>query len=134
MMFGKLFAQTFTGSMYGAGSDVIAVWAYVIANTRFNHSVELNPKMVAAMIGMTVEEAREAIAYLCAPDSASRTPDHGGARLLHDGGCLYTVVNAGKYRGIRNEEERREYMRIKKQESRSRQAEGGIRREPGEDG
>lgn len=137
-MYGKLFAQTFTGSLYGAGAHVFAVWAYVIANTRFNNSVELNPDVLAGMIGMTGADAEKAIAYLCAPDPRSRTPDYDGVRLLHDGGFLYTVVNAGKYRGIRNEDERREYMRVKKRESRARRAsERGVEqcaRDPGQEG
>jgi len=127
LMFGKFFAQTFTGSMRGAGSDVFAVWSYVIANMRYDNSIEMNHADVAARIGMTTAEVDAAVAFLCAPDQKSRTPDHDGRRLLHDGAFLYTVVNGAHYRAIRNEDERREYFKLKKRESRARL------REPGED-
>jgi hypothetical protein len=131
-MFGKLFAQTFTGSMYGAGSHVFAVWAFVIANVRHNNTVELNPDMLAHQIGMAVEDVEKALAYLCAPDPRSRNQEHGGARLVLEGGFLYTVVSAAHYRGIRNEDERREYNRVKQRECRDRKRQQ-LERQPGED-
>jgi hypothetical protein len=129
-LFGKLFAQTFTGSLYGAGAHVFAVWAYVIANVRHNNTVELNSRALADVIGMTEAEAEAAIAYLCAPDPRSRSQTAAGARLVLEGGFLYTVVNAAHYRGIRNEDERREYNRVKQRECRERKR---RQREPGDD-
>jgi hypothetical protein len=41
-MYGKIFEQTFTGSMFGKSPLTFAVWAYVIANTKPDHRVELN--------------------------------------------------------------------------------------------
>ena len=51
-MYGKFFSCTFTGSMYGAGSDVFAVWGHMIANT-VESVVEL--KMLAPMLGTSLE-------------------------------------------------------------------------------
>ena len=51
-MYGKIFASTFTGSMFGAGSDVFAVWGYVIANAQ-DSRIELNPRMLASTLGST---------------------------------------------------------------------------------
>lgn len=121
-MFGKFFAQTFTGSMRGAGPTVFAVWGYIISNQLFNGSIELNPQDVADRIGCTVEDVEGAIAFLMAPDPKSRTKTSQGRRLLHDGGFLYTLVNGAVYRNIKDERERREYFRVKKQESRERKA------------
>lgn len=118
-MFGKFFASTFTGSMIGAGPEVFAVWAYVIANTHHS-TVELNPVLLAHMIGAEPKAIEDAIAYLCAPDPSSRSKVAEGRRLIREGEFAYHVPNHEHYRSIRNEDERREYNRIKQAESRER--------------
>ena len=119
-MYGKFFASAFTGSMYGAGPDVFAVWAYVIANTR-DSQVELNPVLLASTLGTTQERVQAAIDFLCAPDSRSRSKDAEGRRLLREGEYAYSVPTFAAYRAIRNEDDRREYNRIKKAEQRERE-------------
>ncbi len=118
-MYGKLFASTFTGSMFGAGPDVIATWAYVIANT-VNETVELNPALLAAMLGAPRERVEQAIEVLCSPDESSRSPEEEGRRLVKEEGFQYRVVNHSKYRAIRNEEDRKAYNREAKRRSRER--------------
>jgi hypothetical protein len=118
-MYGKFFTSAFTGSMMGKGSHVFAVWAYVIAHT-VDSQVELNPRYLAAVIGETPERIEEAIAYLCAPDPQSRSKLDDGRRLVREGQFAYRVPTHERYRSIRNEDERREYNRIKKAESRAR--------------
>lgn len=128
-MFGKFFASTFTGSMFGAGSDVFAVWGYVIANT-FDSTVELNPIMVAAILGTTPAKVTEAIEFLCRPDPASRNKDQDGRRLIHENAFQYHVVSHELYRAIRNEEDRRAYNREKQRESRARRkSKDGVKRD-----
>lgn len=121
-MYGKFFASTFTGSMFGAGADVFAVWGYVIANT-VDSTIELNPALLAAHIGSSPANITAAIEYLCRPDPQSRNKEHEGRRLLHEAGFQYHVVSHALYRAMRNEEERRTYNRIKQQESRARKKE-----------
>lgn len=118
-MYGKLFASAFTGSMFGAGADVFAVWAYVIANAQ-DSVVELNPPMLAAVIGSTPKRVRSAIEFLCRPDTESRNPEEDGRRLLACGPFQYKVVSHEVYRAIRNEDDRREYNRLKQREHRAR--------------
>lgn len=118
-MYGKYFASTFTGSMVGAGLNVFAVWGYVIANCR-DGSVELNPKLLAMILGCSEAEVLNAIEYLCSPDPQSRTKEHEGRRLLKNGAFLYDVPNHHSYRSILNEDERRQYFREKKREQRAR--------------
>ena len=120
-MYGKLFESTFTGSLVGSGPDVFAVWAYVIAHAKPPGEVELNPKLLAMVLGASEASVRVAIDKLCAPDEASRSKDEGGCRLVKTGEYLYRVPTWSKYRSIKNDEERREYNRIKKRESRARQ-------------
>ena len=120
MSYGKHWDSTYTGSMYGAGVGVFAVWGYVIANTGIDHAVELNPKLLSATLGTTIAEVEASIAYLCAPDSSSRSEGANGCRLVKSGSFRYEVVNHEGYRTMRNNEDRREYFRIKQQESRAR--------------
>lgn len=118
-MYGKLFASTFTGSLCGSGPNVFAVWSYVVANT-FESSVELNPRLLAGILGTDAESIRLAIEFLCKPDPDSRNPDHDGCRLIRDGQYQYRVVSHAIYRAMRDDEALRAYNREKQRESRER--------------
>ncbi len=119
MSFGKFFASCFTGSMLGAGPDVFAVWAYCISNA-VAAQVELNPKLLALSIGMSVERVNAAIKFLCSPDPDSRNKEHDGKRLIKEGEFAYHVVSHDIYRAIRDEDGRREYMRKYMKERRAK--------------
>lgn len=122
-MYGKLYAQTFTGSMYGAGPQTFAVWCYCIANAGTDSMVELNPQLVAGALGMSPEGVKKAIEYLCAPDPSSRTQDQDGRRLLQQAAFSYLVINHNHYRGMRTAEDRREYFRHQKRKQRQKERE-----------
>ena len=110
-MYGKLFAQMYTGSMYGAGCNVFAIWGYAISNSDEKGFVELNPKMLSGVLGASIDEVETAIKYLCLPDEESRTDCEEGRRLIREGQFMYRLVNYEKYRAIRDREARREYQR-----------------------
>jgi hypothetical protein len=118
-MYGKFFASTFTGSMLGAGAGVFAVWGYVIANKSAAGSVEINPVLLTAILGMQTSAVESAIEYLCAPDPRSRNQQDDGRRLVREGIYLYRVVSHSLYQKVRNEDDRREYFKLKKRESRA---------------
>lgn len=107
--------------MYGAGTTVFAVWGYVIANT-VDSRVELNPKLLASVLGTTPEAIADAIDALCKPDPLSRNGAAEGRRLQQEGTFQYRVTSHEIYRAMRNEEERREYNRLKQRESRAKRA------------
>lgn len=121
MSFGKIFESTFTGSMIGAGGTVFAVWGYVISHTKPPGIVELNPVLLSALIGESVEKIKEAIQYLSSPDEMSRTPDDEGRRLVQVDQFLYRVPTWQKYRNMRNDEERRQYFAEAKRRQRQRE-------------
>lgn len=110
-MYGKFFSSTFTGSMVGSGLNVFAVWGYVIANTSADGHVEINPPIVAAILGCEVKEVESAIKTLCAVDEKSRSKKEDGRRLVQRAAFLYFVPTYTDYRAIRDNESRREYMR-----------------------
>lgn len=117
-MFGKFFASAFTGSMMGAGPVVFAVWAYALANSSQDGEVELNPRLLAILIGTLEADVQTAIDYLLEEDNRSRSKAHDGRRLLKLGEFSYSIVNHAAYRGIANEAERRTYLKHKKREER----------------
>lgn len=123
-MYGKLFESTFSGSMYGKGSTVFAVWGYAIAHARKDGSTEMNPKMLASVLGDSLENVSNALAFLEAPDPESRSKNDEGKRLIKEGEYLYRIVNYQRYNGMRNEDERREYNRQKQKEHRQRVSNG----------
>jgi len=120
LMFGKWFASTYTGSMLGAGSDVFAVWSWVVANAGPKGELEINPALLAAMIGEPVERIEKAVEFLCAPDPKSRSTEEEGRRIVHEGAFSYRVVNHAKYRAARSEEARRAQNREAKRRQRER--------------
>lgn len=110
-MYGKYFASTFTGSMVGSGAITFATWGYIIANANQDGNVEINPTILAAILGCEKEEVDASLEYLMAPDENSRTPDNDGRRLTKYGTYLYSITTFEKYQSISSEEKRREYQR-----------------------
>ena len=106
--------------MYGAGVAVFAVWTYVIAHAKRGR-VELNPRMLADILGGTEEEVKEAIEKLSAPDPNSRHKAYDGRRMVKEGEFQYFLPSWEYYQAIRNEDERRQYNRRKMREHRERE-------------
>lgn len=104
MSFGKLYEQTFTGSMMGSGPTVFAVWGYVVAHVRPPGKVELNPRLLCAILGAPLEDVRKALDVLTSPDPESRTKEHEGRRLIREGEFAYTVPTFSRYRNGTEEE------------------------------
>jgi hypothetical protein len=110
-MYGKIFESLYEGSMVGAGPTVFAVWGYCIAKADREGVVNLNPIVLAPIIGTSRGDIERAIEYLESPDPNSKNPDHEGRRLLKMSGFAYFVVSHAVYRGMNNGEDRRKYMR-----------------------
>lgn len=109
--------------MVGSGALVFAVWGYVIAHYRLDRDVgaqvEINPALVAFILGEQEAAVVGAIEKLCQPDPKSRTKEADGRRLVKIGQFSYQVVNGAKYTAIRNEEARREQNREAQRRRRS---------------
>jgi len=123
-MYGKHFSSMYSGSMVGSGALIFAVMGYVVANMvpdkKVGAQVELNPKLLAAILGEPESDVSKAIDFLCSPDPHSRSKEAEGRRLVKLGEFDYRVVNGAKYRAIRDEEQRRESNRISQALSRAR--------------
>jgi hypothetical protein len=76
----KVFQTMYTGSLYGAGMHVFAVWGWILAHKDESGVVEINPKLVANELGGTDQQVQETVNYLCAPDPNSRSTEEEGRR------------------------------------------------------
>jgi hypothetical protein len=114
-MFGKHFGSMYTGSMVGSGAVVFAVMGYVIANAvpveEAGLQVELDPVILATILGEEVTEVEQAIEFLREPDPNSRSQEEEGRRLVRVGQFDYRVVNGPRYREMRSEESRKRQNR-----------------------
>lgn len=119
MSFGKIFGSMYEGSMIGAGSTVFAVWGYVIAKA-YKSRVEINPELLAHLLGEPVAEIEKALEYLMAPDPRSRHSEHEGKRLIKESPMGYYIPTWAHYHRTMKLAERREYNRQKQAEYRRR--------------
>jgi hypothetical protein len=107
---------------------MFAVWGYVIAHMKpdaeVGAQVELNPKLLSAILGEDERVVQGVIDRLCEPDEISTSKAEEGRRLVRLGQFAYRVVNGAHYMAIRNEDERREYFRIHKRKERARLRKG----------
>lgn len=129
--YGKHFESMYSGSMYGAGAMVFAVWGWVISNAR-DGQVEINPRLLASVLGESKEDVAKAIAFLCAEDPQSRSSEEGGRRLVPIGQFLYRVVTHEKYTQMLARAALRDAERDRKREQRARL--GVSRDSPGQPG
>jgi len=109
--------------MYGSGSHIFALWSYVIAHTKPDAMVELNPDTLSHTIGEDITRVVEAIEHFKSPDPRSRSKEFEGRRLIQKGEYIYFVPQYHKYHGFANDKERREYFAQKKREQRQRDKE-----------
>ena len=85
--------------------------------------VDVHPKAIAEETGLTIEQVNAAIKELESPDPDSRSPEEEGRRIVllnEHRSWGWRVVNHGKYRAIRSEEDRREANRIAQQKFRDK--------------
>ena len=96
--FAKVFRSMYSGSMYGAGMSVFAVWGWILAHKDEHGRVEINADVIAHELGGSTQEVDEAVTYLSAPDERSRSRDEEGRRIIHEKAFTYRVVNHTTYR------------------------------------
>lgn len=119
--FTKLFGTLVTSTIWREDDKTRVVWITMLAMADRHGYVAASVPGLAAIANVATEECRAALLRLKAPDLDSRTKDREGRRLEDaDGG--WTILNYAKYRELGRSVDRTEYLRVKKQESRSRKA------------
>jgi len=127
-MYAKLFASLYQGTLRGK-PDEILVFTNLLAHTSRDGIVDKHFRAIAEETGLTIEAVKAAIEVLESPDAESRSPEEDGARIVRlDEHRVWgwRVVNHGKYRAIKNEEDRAEQNRLAQQRYRERQNNGLV--------
>lgn len=121
-MYCKLFASLYQGTLRGR-SDEILVFTNLLAHCDASGCVDKHFRAIAEETGISIERVKAAVLVLESPDEESRSPDADGARIqrLDDHRVWgWKVVNYGKYRAIRNEEDRKEQNRLAQERFRNK--------------
>jgi hypothetical protein len=111
-MYAKVFSSLWDGSMRGQ-SDKQLVFIYLLAHSDADGVAEIIQGKIADDTGLGTSAVCSALAELMAPDPMSRTDGADGRRLepLDGRGWGWTIVNYQHYRGLRDDETRRQQTR-----------------------
>lgn len=116
----KLFSSILASTIWREPNHVRLVWITMMAMADKDGVCEASIPGLADLARVPLADCEDALQRLSSPDAYSRTPDHDGRRIEPvDGGWL--LLNHAKYREKMSAEDRREYLRLKKAESRARQ-------------
>lgn len=116
-MYAKLFSSLYQGTLRGC-ADEILVFTNLIAHADATGLVDKHWRAISEETGISEERVKAAIANLEAPDPESRSPEMEGRRIVpldEHRAWGWHIVNHGKYRAIRNEDDRREQNRLAQQ-------------------
>jgi hypothetical protein len=115
----KLFNSILASTIWREGKETKILWITMLAMADKDGMVEASVPGLADMARLSVKETQAALGILESPDEFSRTKDHEGRRIEPVlGGWL--ILNHATYRQKMDMDERSEYLRLKKQESRDR--------------
>lgn len=121
-MYVKLFASLYQGTLRGR-SHAILVFTNLLANADQYGHVDKHWAAIAGEVGLTVDDVKIAVHELEAPDPESRTQAEEGRRIVpldEHRAWGWRIVNYGKYREIRNAEDRREQNRVAQEKFRNK--------------
>ncbi len=113
-MYVKLFTSIFQGTLRG-NTHGLLVFTNLLAHCDRDGFADIHPRAIAEEIGLSQDQVRAALDELEAPDPESRSPDEEGRRIVRVGqhrSWGWRIVNYGKYRDIKNDEDRREANRL----------------------
>lgn len=122
-MYAKLFASLYQGTLRG-NTRCIVVFTNMLAHADAAGWVDMHPRAISEEVGLPISEVEAAIQELESPDPDSRSPDENGKRIIRldeHRSWGWRIVNHGKYRAMRNEEDRREQNREAQRRWRERQ-------------
>lgn len=112
-MYCKLFASLYQGTLRGKSHEIL-VFTNMLAHADQDGCVDKHFRAIADEVGLTVDEVKAAIEVLESPDPESRSPEKDGRRIerINDHRAWgWQIVNYGKYRAIKSDEDRRKANR-----------------------
>jgi len=122
-MYAKVFGSIFDGSMRGH-SDLILVFVNLLCAADPDGIIDRHWQAIVDETGLPADRVRAALIELESPDEGSRSRNDEGRRLKRidperDWG--WQIINFKHYRALRNQDERREYMRNLMRDKRKQQ-------------
>lgn len=106
----KLFNSILDSTVWQEPDSTVRVWITMLAMADAGGIVAASVPGLASRARVPIEACVTALKTFMEPDQWSRTKDHEGRRIVEvDGG--WALLNHGKYRAARAEEDRREYQR-----------------------
>ncbi len=121
-MYVKLFSSLYQGTLRGR-SDEILVFTNLLAHADQHGIVDKHWRAIAEETGLPRERVELAVINLEAPDPESRSPEMDGCRIVRmdqHRAWGWQIVNYGKYRALRNEDDRREQNRLAQEKWRNK--------------
>lgn len=111
-MYGKTFASLWDGTL-GESWPAWSTFVFMFANCDRDGVLEMTASAIARRSSIPLETVQSAIALLESPDPHSRSPECEGRRIvpLDDRGWGWRIVNYPLYRGLRDEDQRRDEAR-----------------------
>ena len=121
-MYGKIFDSIFDSSIMEEDIEIRYVWMCMLAAADREGFVDATIPSLARKFNIPEEVMGKAIEAFLAPDPTSRTPDNEGRRIepIRDS-FGWRIINYEKYREMKRNDDRREYMRKYMQDYRSKQ-------------
>ena len=111
-MYVKMYEQLFNSSIMEQPLDIRYIWMCILTLADKEGYIDMTIPSIARRINISDNKVANAIDLFVAPDPSSRTPDHDGRRLEPIRESFgWRVINYIKYRDLRDQEARREYMR-----------------------
>ena len=111
-MYGKIFDSIFDSSIMEEDIEIRYVWMCMLATADREGFVDATIPALARKFNVPIEKMQKAIEAFLAPDPTSRTPDNEGRRIEPIRESFgWHIINYEKYRDMRDEEGRREYLR-----------------------
>ena len=121
-MFVKLFRSILDSTIWMEEDHVLRIWLVLLLNCDSEGIVKMPIPAMAQRARVTLDQCREALTRLEAPDPDSQSKEEDGKRIvkISEEEPIWFIVNYETYRRIRNEEQRKEYHRNYMREYRAR--------------
>lgn len=131
-MYGKVFDSIYDGTLYGHWEAIVTMQQLIVlANA--DGVIDMTPHAMAARTSIPLNIIQSGLEFLAKPDPYSRTPGDEGRRivLLDDHRPWgWKLVNHGKYKRLRDMEQKREADRVRIAEKRTQNNDVAIESQP----
>ena len=123
--FTKLFSSITESTVWCEPHATRIVWISMLAMADKHGRVWGSIPGLANRARVTLEECQDALECFLSPDRFSRTEEEEGRRIAKmDGG--WRLINYDKYREVRDEEQRKEYKKLKQREYRGQSVDKNV--------